>query len=267
MIIVGERLNSSRKVVQEALARRDGPFLLKEARSQENAGAAFIDLNASALAEKEIEVLRWTIPVLQGTLKIPLSLDTPNPEAMGEALKLHRGRALLNSLTGEERNIRSLLPLIKNFQPRVIVLCLDDKGLPDNPEKALAIAHKMVELLLKQGLKAEDIFVDPLVRPMATDWKAGVLFFESLERIRGRLPGIKTIAGVSNISFGLPRRRLLNRAMLALAYEAGLDAAICDPLDVGIKATLAASEALLGRDPSLKNYLRFARQRTSKEKS
>jgi 5-methyltetrahydrofolate--homocysteine methyltransferase len=267
MIIIGERLNSSRRNVHRALVRRNDKFLLREAKLQQQAGAAYIDFNASALAEKEIETLRWAIPFLQRTLEIPLSLDTAHPEAMEEALKLHRGRALLNSLAGEEKRIQSLLPLIKSYQPRVIVLCLDDKGLPDKPERALSIAQRMVELLVKQGLKAEDIFVDPLVRSRGADWRAGALFLESLERIKKHLPGIKTIAGVSNVSFGLPRRKLLNRTMLVLALEAGLDAAICDPLDKELQASLAASEALLGQDPSLKNYLQFMRRQTRKKKS
>jgi len=266
MIIIGERLNSSRRSVQEALARRDDAFLLKEAKLQEGAGADYIDLNASALLDKEVEVLRWAIPLLQRILKIPLSLDTANPEVMEEALKLHRGRALLNSLTGEEKRIQSFLPLLRNYQPQVILLCLDDQGLPDKPERALSIAHKMVERLVKQGLKAEDIFVDPLVRPIGADCRAGLLFFESLERIKSHLPGIKTIAGLSNVSFGLPQRKLLNRTMLVLALEAGLDAAICDPLDEELQAALAASSALLGLDPSLKKYLQHIRQKARKEK-
>jgi 5-methyltetrahydrofolate--homocysteine methyltransferase len=266
MIIIGERLNSSRRDVQEALARRNEAFLLEQAKLQEEAGAAYVDLNASALVDKEGETLRWSIPLLQRTLKIPLSLDTPNPEAMEEALKLHRGRALLNSITGEEGRIRNLLPLIKDYQPQVIVLCLDDKGLPDKPERALSIAHKMVELLVRQGLKAEDIFVDPLVRPIGADWRAGSLFLESLERIKSHLPGIKTIAGLSNVSFGLPQRKLLNKTMLVLALKVGLDAAICDPLDEELQAALAASSALLSLDPSLKKYLQYIRQKTRKGK-
>lgn len=266
MIIIGERLNSSRKDVQEALARKNETFLLEQAKLQEGAGADYIDLNASALLDKEVEVLCWAIPLLQKELKVPLSVDTPNAEAMAEALKIHRGRALLNSLTGEEKKIQSLLPLIKNYQPQVILLCLDDKGLPDKPERALSIAHKMVELLVKQGLRAEDIFVDPLVRPVGADWRAGSLFLESLERIKNHLPGIKTIAGLSNVSFGLPQRKLLNRTMLVLALKAGLDAAICDPLDEELQAALASSSALLGLDPSLKNYLQFIRLRTKKGK-
>jgi cobalamin-dependent methionine synthase I len=267
MIIIGERLNSSRKGVREALARRDEAFLLGEAKRQEESGAAYVDLNASALLDKEIDILRWSLPILQRTLEIPLSLDTPNPKAMEEALRLYHGRPLLNSLTGEENRTESLLPLIRDFQPQVIVLCLDGQGPPDTPERALAIAHKIVGVLIKQGLNPEDIFVDPLVRPAGGDWRMGALFLESLEKIKSRLPGIKTVAGLSNVSFGLPQRRLLNRTMLVLALKAGLDAAICDPLDQELRAALAASSALLGRDPALKNYLQFIKQEAGKKKS
>jgi cobalamin-dependent methionine synthase I len=267
MIIIGERLNSGRTSVRQALARRDEAFLLQEAKLQENAGAAYVDINAAALLDKEIETLRWAIPLLQRALRTPLSLDTPDPGAMEEALRLHRGRALLNSLTGEEEKVRSLVPLIKEFRPRVIVLCLDDRGLPSTPGRALSIARKLVEILYAHGLAPEDLFVDPLVRPVAADWRAGTLFLESLEQIKRHLPGIKTVAGLSNVSFGLPQRRLLNRTLAVLAAKAGLDALICDPLDEELQAALAASSALLSLDPVLRNYLRHIRQRKGKGRS
>ncbi len=267
MIIIGERLNSSRTSVREALVRRDKAFLLKEAKLQENAGAAYVDINAAVLLDKEIETLRWAIPLLQLALRTPLSLDTPDPRAMEEALRLHRGRALLNSLTGEDEKIRSLVPLIRQFRPRVIVLCLDDRGLPRTPGRALSIARKMVEILYAQGLASEDLFIDPLVRPVAGDWRAGALFLKSLEQIKRALPGIKTVAGLSNVSLGLPQRRLLNRTLAVLAAKAGLDALICDPLDEELRAALAASSALLSLDPFLKNYLRHVRQKKGKAKS
>jgi len=260
MILIGERLNSSRPEVRRALVARDANYLIHQARLQEEAGAAYIDLNASALMEKEVEALRWAIPLLQENINIPLSLDTPEALAMEEALRLHKGRPLLNSLTAEASRIRGLLPLIQVYKPRVIVLCLDDEGMPREPDRAVLIAERMVEMLLRQGLAEEDIFVDPLVRPMGVDAEAAVLFLSSLEKLKLRLPRVKTVAGLSNISFGLPQRRLLNRTLLVLAMKSGLDAAICDPLDTELLAAHHAAAALLGHDPSLKNYLRFHRQ-------
>jgi cobalamin-dependent methionine synthase I len=259
MIIVGERLNSSRRSVLDAFNRKDKKYLVDQAKRQEGAGASYIDLNTAALLDKEAQTLKWAIPLLQKELNIPLAIDTPNPEAMEAGLEIHKGQALLNSLSGEAKRIKAFLPLIKEYKPRIIVLCLDDDGLPETSDRELSIARKMVDLLDKEGVKGEDIFIDPLVRPIGVDQKAGELFLEALEKIKKNLPSVNTIAGVSNVSFGLPRRKSLNRAFLILALQKGLDAAILDPLDREILAAVRSSEALLGKDPSLKKYLNFIR--------
>jgi len=259
MIIIGERLNSTRRPVLEAMQRRYGDFLAAEAVRQKDAGADYIDLNAAALMEEEIPTLTWAIPLLQKAVSLPLAIDSPNPEAIEAGLKVHEGRAIVNSLTAERSRIEHLLPLIREHKPRVIVLCLDDRGLPKDPDIALNIARKMVELLASQGLSSGDIFVDPLVRPVAADPGAVRLFLDSLAAIKEALPEVRTIAGLSNVSFGLPQRGLINRTLLALAMGRGLDAAICDPSDKDLQASLRAADALLGRDPNLKSYLRFAR--------
>jgi cobalamin-dependent methionine synthase I len=255
MIIVGERLNSSRRPVLQALENRNEQFLLEEALKQEEAGANYIDLNTAALLDKEVEILKWAILLLQEKLSIPLSIDTPNPIAMDQGLKIHKGKALLNSLSGETEKIKSFLPLIKDYKPNVIVLCMDEKGLPQSSEEELAIAFRMIDLLVKEGINIKDVFIDPLVRPLSVNNEAGILFLESLQKIKKSLPEVKTIAGLSNISFGLPKRKLMNRAFLVLALKYGLDAAILDPLDKKLLASLSAAQALLGKDPSLKNYL------------
>ncbi len=265
MIIIGERLNSSRKSVLEALQSRDAEFVCEQARSQEQAGAAYIDINAAALMDGEIEGLRWAIPILQRELSIPLSIDTPNPRAMEVALKIHKGRALLNSVTGEKSSLETMLPIIREFKPRVIALCLEETGPPANAGIAVDRAKKLANVLTGAGLKPEDIFFDPLVRPIGVDTASGALFLDSVEAIKREMPHVKTIAGLSNVSFGMPQRRLLNRTFLALAMARGLDAAILDPLDSEIQATIHAAQALLGQDPSLKNYLRFSRNKTKTE--
>ncbi len=260
MIIIGERLNSSRDDVLDALRRKDGEYLASEARRQEEAGAAYLDLNAGVLMDGEVGTLGWAIPLIQARVNIPLAIDTANPKAMAEGLRLHKGRALLNSLSGETARIESFMPLVREHKPRVIVLCLDDDGLPKQSDKELSIARRMVELLTGEGIEPEDIFIDPLVRPVGVDQQAGQLFLESLDKIKSGLPGIKTVAGISNVSFGLPERHMLNRVFLLLALEKGLDAAILDPLEKGILGAIASGEALLGRDPGLARYLAFIRR-------
>ena len=259
MLIVGERLNSTRSVVHKALSQRDDGFLLKEAEKQAAAGAAFIDLNTAALLEDEVPALQWAVPLIQERVEIPLSIDTPNPLATEAGLSLHRGPALLNSITGESRRIEEILPLVREFKPKVIALCMDDEGLPRSPDQALATAERMTGLLVKEGVDEGDIFIDPLVQPISTDQDAANLFLGSLRKIKEGLPAVKTIAGISNVSFGLPRRKLINRTLLALALHAGLDAAIIDPLDGRLKEVIHSTEALAGRDVYLKDYLAFIR--------
>ena len=259
MIIIGERLNSTRTSVLEALQSRNAEFVCDQARKQEQAGAAFIDLNAAALMDGEIDGLRWAIPLLQGAVGVPLAIDTPNTKAMAAALELHRGRALLNSLAGTDASLEALLPIIRDFKPRVIALCLEEDGPPASSDKAAARAEKLVEALARVGVEPEDVFLDPLVRPVGVEGGAGALFLDSVEKIKRRLPQVKTIAGLSNVSFGLPHRRLLNRTFLSLAMARGLDAAICDPLDAELQAVLAAAGALLGEESELADYLRFSR--------
>ncbi len=259
MIIIGERLNSSRTQVYKTFAHRDDGHLVGEAQKQEKAGAGYIDLNTAALLDKEIQTLKWAVPLLQKKLTIPLSIDTPNHKAMEEGLRLHKGQAFLNSLSGEKERIEHMLPLIKKYGPRVVVLCLDDEGIPKDSKKKLAIAQRMVEFLIKESVRPEDIFVDPLVQSIGVDQDAANFFLESLEIIKKKLPEIKTIAGISNISYGLPKRRVLNRAFLTLAMERGLDAAILDPLDRELISCIHSTQALLGKDPYLRKYLSFIR--------
>jgi cobalamin-dependent methionine synthase I len=261
MIVIGERLNSTRQRVLEALRTRDEAFIAAEAAAQMQAGADYIDLNAAALLGREIETLTWVVPMLRREVGLPLAIDTPNPDAMEAGLRLHEGRAMLNSLTCEQARIGRLLPLVKEFRPAVIALCLDDGGLPTSADQELRVAAKITDLLVKEGVSPGDIFVDPLVRPIGVDQQAANLFLESLRLIKRDMPQVRTVAGISNVSFGLPERKALNRTLLALALDAGLDAAILDPLDRSTMFSLSAAEALLGRDPSLRKYLAAARRR------
>lgn len=261
MIIVGERLNSSRKPVLEALERKDEAYLISEALRQEEAGAHFIDLNTAALLDRESEILEWAIPLIQKETDTALSIDTPNPEAIERGLRIHQGKAMLNSLNLDKHKIERLLPVIKEYKPYIVVLCMEESYLPKTSEEELSVATKMVTLLEKEGISTDHIFVDPLVHPIGVDQGAALLFLDSLTKIKKSLYGVKTIAGLSNVSFGLPKRKLINRTFLTLALSCGLDAAILDPLDKDLKESLFAAQALLGKDPGLKEYLAFIRSK------
>jgi len=226
-----------------ALVTKNENFLINEARRQVEAGAQFVDLNVSALLEKEAEALHWAIPLLQQNLDIFLAIDTLNPQAMKVGLEVHHGQAILNSITAEKSRLEAMLPLVKDYSPLVI-----------------ALSDKLLEIFQKNGVPEQNIFLDPLVRPLGVNPEAGKIFLRSLELIKKNFPQVKTVAGISNVSFGLPWRALLNRTLLLLARGKGLDAAICNPLDKKLTAQLRATEALLGLDPQLTNYLGFYRQ-------
>jgi len=212
-------------------------------------------------------LLRWAVPLLQERVDLPLAIDSPHPLAIEVGLSLHRGRAFLNSLSLEKNRWEELLPIIKEYRPLIVALCLDEAGLPSTPEETLQLAQRISTKLEKEGLDPADVFLDPLVRPLGVDYKAGTLFLLSLRLIKQELPAFRTIAGISNISFGLPLRSLLNRSLLSLAVEVGLDAAIIDPCDSEMTASLKASEALCGRDINLKAYLSYARERKRTQKN
>ncbi|MGQ9603996.1 MAG: dihydropteroate synthase [bacterium] len=260
MIIIGERLNSARPRVCEAFGKRDKDFILAEARAQAEAGAQYIDINAAQLIEGEIDALIWAIELIQEQLDVGISIDTPNPKAMEAAIRISKGDVIMNSLTGESRRLDQLLCIVEELKPKVIVLCMDDLGIPGSVNKALDIARSVFERLRDVGIQAGDIFFDALIRPVSVDEGSIKFFLESLRALKKNLPDAKTVAGISNVSFGLPLRRIINRTLLTLAVENGLDAGIIDPLDKDMLMSLAATNLLLNRDPGCRRYISLARK-------
>lgn len=260
MQIVGERINTSRRGIDALVSRRDVEAVVREAVQQREAGADFIDVNVGTLLSEEPEALRWVVTTVQTAVGVLLCVDSANPEAMAAALEVHRGKALLNSITAERERFRSVLPLVKRYGCGVVALCLDDSGMPSSVEEAIQKGSGLVERLLEAGVPADDIYVDPLVRPVSTDSRAGVAVVEAIGILREKYPGVHTICGLSNVSFGLPQRRLLNQAFLVATMTAGLDAVILDPLDARLMALLRAAEAVLGRNEYCARYLRAYRE-------
>lgn len=260
LIIVGERLNSSNHAVLNALKNKDEKHLVNEAIKQKEAGADYLDLNVSMMMEREIETLEWVIPVIQDKVDIPIAIDTSNILAMEAGLKAHQGRALINSLTLEKEKFEPFIQLVKKYNAKAVVMCFDEQGVLQTTLGRLQAAVKILNQVDSAGIKLDDIFIDPIVQPISVNPDAGKIFLDSLYKIKNYFPNIKTIAGISNISFGMPKRRLLNKVFLALSVQAGLDAAIVDPLDEDLITILLAEEALLGQDPLFKNYFSYARK-------
>jgi 5-methyltetrahydrofolate corrinoid/iron sulfur protein methyltransferase len=255
MLVVGERINSSRKGIEPALRERDAEFIVKEARDQVDAGAHVIDVNTATLMDKEVESLTWAIQVIQGSLDIPVCIDSPNPTAVGEVLPLCKGEAMINSITAETERYAKLIGFIQQYKPNLVGLCMDDRGMPDTAEDRIRIASDLVGKLTKDGVPLGDIYVDPVVTPVSTDTRYGVAVLDAVEAIMKEFPGVHTICGLSNVSYGLPNRRQVNQMFLVMAMTRGMDAVILDPCDRRIMANLVTAITLLGKDEFCTNYL------------
>ncbi len=259
MIVVGERINGTGKRVWEAVVARDVEFVARQARLQAEAGAHYIDANAGTDPTREPEDLAWLVQVIQQSVDLPVCVDSPNPEALAAGLRVHRGQALVNSASGERARLGPVLELAREHGARVVGLALDDSGMPATAQERLDIAVKLAEAAEAAGLAAGDLFIDPLVRPVGIENEQGAAVLDAVGAIREALPETHIICGLSNVSFQMPSRSLLNRTFLAMAMARGLDAAILDPLDRGLMAVACAGEALLGRDEMCLHYLQAYR--------
>lgn len=256
MIIVGELINASRKAIGAAIEAKDAAAIEKVARDQAEAGADYIDVNAGVFVGQEVEYLTWLVETVQGVVDKPCAIDSPDPNAIRAALAAHKGAApMINSISLEQERWDKLLPLVGGTDNKVVALCMSDQGMPETKDQRLAIAEKLIEGLTQTGVKLDNIFVDPLVQPVATNNSFGVEFIDAVEEIMTRWPGVHTICGLSNISYGLPERKFLNQSFVTLAVGRGLDGAIINPLDKRMTAAIIAAEALMGKDDYCMKYL------------
>ncbi len=255
MIIIGERINTSRKGIEPAVRSRDTVLIQTEAENQLNAGSTYIDVNCGTLLDNEPEALSWLVRTVQEKVDVALCIDSPNPIALAEALKFHKGRALINSISGESGRYEPIVPLIKEYKASVVALAMDDAGMPTNVKDRLSAADRVITRLTKDGIAVEDIYIDPLIQPISTDGTQAMAVFETISTIMKEYPGIHTVCGLSNVSFGLPGRGLLNRSFVVMCITAGLDAVICDPLNTEMIKAIYAAEALSGKDEFCMEYI------------
>ncbi len=262
MIIVGELINASRKAIAAAIEAQDTAALEKVAKDQAEAGATYIDVNAGVFVNKEAEYLKWLVELVQEVVEIPCCLDSPDPAALEAALAVHdnkNGWPMINSISLEKDRWDRLLPVVAGTDLKVVALCMSDEGMPETADQRMEIADKLVEGLTKNNVALENIYIDPLVQPVATNTRFGVEFLEAVERIMTGWPGIHTMCGLSNISYGLPERKFMNQTFMTMAVAKGLDGAIINPLDKRMMASIIAAEALDGRDDYCMKYLQAYR--------
>ena len=259
MIIIGELINASRKAIGAAIEARDAAAIQKVAEDQHAAGANFIDVNAGIFVKKEPEYLAWLVQTVQEVIDGPCAIDSPNPKAIEAALAVHQGTPMINSISLEKERYENLMPIIAGTDMKVIALCMSDEGMPKTVEDRLKIADRLVNGLLQNNVKMENIFVDPLVQPLSVDDTFGTEFTKAVEQIMQKFEGIHTACGLSNISYGLPVRPFLNQIFMVMAITKGLDGAIVNPLDKKMMANITAAETLAGKDSYCMNYLQAFR--------
>ena len=260
MLIIGELINSTRKQVRKAVEERDAALIQKLAKSQAEAGAHWIDVNAGAFPTDEVEKLQWLIRTVRAVTDAPLCIDSPRPAAVEAGLALAGADPFLNSISAEAERYAALIPFLKKYPANVVALSLDDNGMTDDMEKVWQVADGLIKRLQDDGVAPGRIFVDPLIRPVSTSGEYAMGALRIVEKISAMHPGVHKTCGLSNVSYGLPKRRLVNQAFAAMAISRGMDSAIIDPLDQRMMATIAAAEALAGTDAFCMGYITADRE-------
>lgn len=256
ILIVGELINTSRKAIKPIVESWDEEALKKVAKDQDEAGAHYIDVNCGTQVHNEPEVMKWMVETVQEVTDKPLCIDTPNPEALKVGLENHRnGQPMINSISNEKERYEAILPLVQKYNAKVISLCMDDSGMPETAADRIKVIDEFVPKLLDAGIPLDDIYLDPLLKPIGTSATAGTEVLDTIRYIADNYPEAHTICGLSNVSHGLPNRKYLNQAFLIQTMTSGMDAYILNPLDKRLMAFLFSSQALLGKDDYCGQYL------------
>ncbi|HWR45864.1 methyltetrahydrofolate cobalamin methyltransferase [Sporomusa sp.] len=259
MLIVGELINASRKAIGEAIRAQDAEAVKKVAIDQREAGANFIDVNAGIFVGEEAKYLQWLVKTVQEATNAPCCIDSPDPQAVHAALSVHKGIAMINSISLEKERFDALLPIIAGTDLKVVALCMSDEGMPETTAQRLSVADRLINGLVQNNVPIDNIYVDPLVQPVATNKDFGIEFLNAIAAISTEFKGVHTMCGLSNISYGLPNRKFINQAFAIMAIAKGLDGLIINPLDKRMMANLITAETLVGRDDYCSNYLRAFR--------
>ena len=249
MLMVAERINASRKAIRAALEAMDAAAIQQEARAQDAAGAHYIDVNGGTFPGREAELLAWLVDTVQAVTDKPLCLDSPDADALAAALPRVRTRPpMVNSINLERERFERVLALALEHRTKLIALC-QGEGVPAaSAAEKIALGSELVERLTRAGIAIGDIYVDPLVFPLGTDSQSAQATIEAVSELMRRFPGVHTICGLTNVSHGLPARKLLNRTFLVAAMSRGMDAAIVDPTDSQLVSAIYAAQAVFGRD-------------------
>ena len=257
--IIGERINpTGRKLLAKEMAEGDFSRVEKDALAQVAAGAHMLDVNAGIPLVDEPEVLAQTIQLVQSITDVPICIDSSVVEALARGLEVVEGKALVNSVTGEEERLEAVLPLVKKHGAAVIAISNDETGISEDPDVRFEVAKKIVERAIDHGIPKEDVIIDPLIMPIGAIQTSGQQVFKLLHRIREEL-GVNTTGGASNVSFGLPNRPAINAHFLSMAMAHGLTSAITNPIEGEIRQAIFAADMLAGHDENCMNWIRANR--------
>ena len=255
-VVIGERINpTGRKVLAAEMAAGDFTRVESDALAQVGAGAHMLDVNAGIPLADEPAILAEAVRLVQDITDVPLSIDSSIVAALERGLEVYQGKALVNSVTGEEERLESVLPLVRKYGAAVVAISNDETGISEDPDVRFAVAKKIVERAEDHGIPRADVVVDPLVMPIGAINRAGRQVMHILRRLREEL-GVNSTCGASNVSFGLPNRPGINNAFLTMAIAAGLTSAITNPLEESVIQAVSGADVMMGHDPDCRRWIR-----------
>jgi 5-methyltetrahydrofolate--homocysteine methyltransferase len=255
VVVIGEKINGAIPSTAEAIRKRDAEMIKSLAVAQTKAGADYLDICAGTGPDMEHETLVWLLDTAQSVSELPICIDSPDPRMILSVLSHIKKPGILNSVSGEGNKCEVLFPFLKsNPEWKVIALTCDEHGIPPDAEKKTEIALRLIENAAKEGIPPESLYIDPLALSLSTVNDAMLQFISAIQRIKAEYPTVHFTSGLSNISYGMPARGLINRNFLMLAMSAGMDSAIMDPTNRAMTETIYAAEALLGMDQFCHKY-------------
>ena len=259
-VMIGERINpTGRKLLSEEMSRGDFSRVEQDTLAQVAAGAQMLDVNAGIPLADEPKILADTIKLVQSLTDVPLSIDSSIVAALQAGLEVYQGKALLNSVTGEEERLEEVLPLVKKYGCAVVAISNDETGISEDPDVRFAVAKKIVDRAKDYGIPSSDIVVDPLVMPIGALNSAGMQVIKLVRRLQEELK-VNTTCGASNVSFGLPNRNGINSAFLTMAIASGLTSAITNPLHESVMQSVLGADVMMGNDPNCIRWIKRYRQ-------
>ena len=259
-VIIGERINpTGRKILADEMKRGDYSRVEADALAQVAAGAQMLDVNAGIPLADEPAMLADVVKLVQSITDVPLSIDSSIVAALESGLSVYQGKALVNSVTGEEERLEVVLPLVAKHGAAVVAISNDESGISEDPDERFAVAKKIVERAADYGIPASDVVVDPLVMPIGAINSAGIQVMHLVRRLRDELK-VNTTCGASNVSFGLPNRSGINSAFLTMAIAAGMTSAITSPLHAEVMQAVLGADVMMGKDPNCSNWIRKYRE-------